>query len=540
MKTFGKIFNNSMAMVAIAAASMTASFGFTSCSDEDDFFEPAQQQSFEIQSEVEAEDSLAPTDKDFVYDCFGTSSPDQYIQGFDNGQAKPQSRAGIVDAALLVKDLALFVTNNIDNITEKPVQTAVTYTLDKVLSDEGPNLKAQLDSIEGRLANVQTALSTIESKIDKQEYARIFEGRLKNLILLRSHNTTYLNSYYKYLHAGDTVSANTVLDLWSNKDINGNNAEYSTLDFLSLTPGNYNSGEKTVTEIYDYWIFQTTPWEHMGYDKRDQLRQGDIITAFAGYTLTKAYWEKDPLVSHDGQIDQLTKAFRAFCAFYKGKESVERHNDRLVCQIKDANIVFKKSTKVRDIYNHPWFPNNTSLYNKSLAQVMYGDMGTQKITSTTALKRSLTKKEAEAIYNYYNSPAVNNLPDEYKPVKGANDKKYSFESIMKSVGFDLSGLEDGKMHVMTLNDECHKESESFFNRNYHFYYDNVVYANNVDKAFYGNWKVGTMWIDKENFTKSVATYDVLKWWHHYDSNNTQFFYTNIESRYTDMKPFPTK
>ncbi len=537
MKTFGNLINTTKAMAIIAMTTTAAVLGFTSCTQEDDFCEPLQQETFEFENDVEAEDSLESTDRDFVYDDFGTSSPKQYIQGLDEIQYSQYNRAIVGEVFSIVKNLAVFVTNNYDKITKKPGQTAVQYVLSQVLNTKGPNVMGELQTMNMKLAGVENILHGIDQKLNDMEYSKIFEERLRNLITLRSHNATFLASYYQHLEAGDTVTANRVLDDWQRVVINKNNVDYTTKEFLTLTPYKNNSNQLDITQIYDYWIFQTTPWEHMGYDKRDELRQGDIITAFAGYALTKAYWEKDKRTDRRPQIEELTKAFEDFCEFYKDKETVKRHNDRIVCQIKGANIVFKKSTKVRDMLSHPWFPDNTSMRYKSLAQFMYGDKGVQRITSATALKRSLTKEEAKAIYDYYNSPDNENIPN-IKSKSG--NKHYSLEEILKSVGFNLSGLEEGKMHVMTLNDDCHKESESAFNDNYHLYYDNVVIANNADKPFESNWKVGTMWIINKHLTKSAVNYDVLKNWNHYDSYGTQFFYTNIESRYTGMKPFPEK
>lgn len=75
------------------------------------------------------------------------------------------------------------------------------------------------------------------------------------------------------------------------------------------------------------------------------------------------------------------------------------------------------------------------------------------------------------------------------------------------------------------------EKESFLQNNYLFYYNNVVLANDADNPFRSNWKVGSMWLEKTYVTKSSVSYDILRRWHRYDSNDTQFFYTTIERQY---------
>lgn len=537
MKTLRNLFNNSMAIAAIAVTTMTASFGLTSCQQDDDFCAANQQthQTDEMINEIEAEDSLAVTDIDFAYDKFGTTSPKQYIEGFDytsNGQMQTRSAGG--DAVNLLKEVANYTIQNYGDIISNPAMAVVKFTFGKIFENEQPDIKGELENMHAEIQKVENILHSVDGKLDNMEYSRIYNERLKNLISLRSTNCTYLSSYYEYIAEGDTVNADAVIEAWSRKVIHENNIEYTMKEFLALTPKCNNMGQKSVTEIYDFWVFQTTPWEHMGYDKRDALRQGDIVTGYAGYVLLKAFYENDKLINHKNDLRELDEIFRNFCKFYEKNACVKRHYDRIVCQIQNANIVFKKNIKQRDMLNHPWFPNNTSMSGKTLTQFMYGDMGSKKIDSATARKRSLTKKEAEAIYNYYNSEYSENIPDIEHVDKDASGK-YSMESIMKSVGFDLSELNEGKQHVMTLDDGCDKDRD--FDYNYSLTYNNVVLANDANKPFRSNWKVGLMWIDWKFKTKSFMTYDILRHWHRYDSDNTQFFYTNIEKRYSDMKPF---
>ncbi len=436
-----------------------------------------------------------------------------------------------------MKNIALYITQNKASIISTAATTAARYAINMVLGANEPDIANELEDMKSQICKVENMIKDMDKKMTDAEDAAIYNERLKNLITLRSHNCTYLASYYEHLAAGDTASANATLDDWQRHTINKNNVDYTVKEFLTLTPERNNSGQKSVLDIYDYWVFQTTPWEHMGYDKRDALRQGDIITGFAGYILTKAYYEKDKLINRKAQIEELNAEFDNFCKFYEGNEYVKRHTDRLVCQIEKANIVFKKTLKERNMETHPWFPNETSMYKKTLKQVMYGDKrGTTKISSTTALTRSLTKDEAKAIYDYYNSAGSKNIPGIENIKKSPNGKR-SLESIMEYVGFDLSTLKDDKQHVMTLNDDCHKESESLFNSNYHFYYDNVALMTDAENPFRSNWKVGTMWLEKKHRTKSAVSYFLLKWWDHYDSGNTQFIYTTIENRYKNMTPF---
>lgn len=534
-------------MVFAAITGISSVFGLTSCQDDDDFYTPTQQMGEKEKMdgdviEIEPEDSLAVTDKNFMYDNLGTSSPSQYVEGFDYGRNNlPTNRFGAGEAFCLMKDIATYAVSNYKEILENPLD-AVKFTLGKIFEEKEPDIMGELQTMQKQINEVEKILKAADGKLDNKEYANIYNERVKNLVSLRSANCTHLASYYEYMAKGDTDNANKVLDAWKGNVIHGNSVEYTVKEFLELTPQCNNMGQKSVTEVYDYWVFQTTPWEHMGYDKRDALRQGDILTAYAGYVLLKACYEKDRLVKHKTELCELNQAFKNFCEFYKGRERVERHDDRIVCQIKGANIVFQKNIKVRDMLNHPWRPDNSVIY--GIEQFMYGDGIWEKgkkgkfdlIESSTVRKNSLTKDEAKAIYDYYNSEDNSKIPG-IKNVKRDANGKYSLESIMKSAGFNLNQLEEGKKHVMTLNDDCHMENESVFNNNRLLFFNNVVLANDAENPFRSDWKVGVLWLIHKLPTQTKGFRDIFKHWDNYETKDAQYFYTNIEKRYTDMKPF---
>lgn len=510
-------------MGVLAATAMT----MASCSDDHEDFVTTQK----TESQTELADDNNPdidldTQRDFKYDSFGTTSPDDFVPGFDN--IRVVTRSGVSDFGQMLVD---YVSNNYMDIIKGGASAALNSVSSHILHAKLDAMVDRLDEVNDKLDNVTTMLGDLSKKMDAKEYAAIYNKRISDYLALDMVNADYFKGYCKALAEGNTAKADSIVKQWAQIEVNNADADIATFLFLKMTPEANNSGQKSVTEVYDYWVFMTTPWEHMGYDKRDALRQGDIITGYMGYILAKAYYESDKLMDHDSAISSLNKAYAEFCKFYKGKEKVERHNDRIICQIKDANIVFKKNIKERDMFEHSWLPNNTKLISSSLTDFMYGDINESgKIHCKSVLRSSLTKNEAKTIYDYYNSESAK------KKRKEAGKAEYlTFEQILDSVGFDLSNFKSGKHHVMTLNDGWHKERERLLRRNYFLYFDNVVVTNNKN-PFKSNWEVGCMWIDYDNMTKSVMTYDILKRWDHYTSADSQYFYTQIVNRYSNMDP----
>lgn len=531
MKNLGNLFNGSKAMAAIAITSITTGLGFTSCTQEDEFIVP--QQTAEMNDAAGGSDeynSNIDTQFDFQYDSFGTSSPDDFVPGFDN--MKVVTRSGVSDFTQMLAD---YVTNNYMDVIKGGASAALSCVSSHILHAKLDAMVAKLDEVNYKLDSVSTMLGNLSQKMDVQEYAAIYNKRISDYLGLDMVNADYFKGYCKALAEGNTAKADSIVNQWAKKEVNSADADIATYQFLLMTPAANNSGQKSVTEIYDYWVFMTTPWEHMGYDKRDALRQGDIITGYMGYVLAKAYYENDKLMDHDTALKSLNKAYEDFCKYYKGKEKVERHNDKLICQIKGANIVFNKNIKERDMYNHRWLPNNSKMISRDITDLMYGDISTSgRINCKNVLRSSLTKKEAKVIYDYYNAPSMRQ-----ERIEAEKEEYLTFEQILESVGFDLGNFESGKHHVMTLNDDWHQKEESIWNRNYFLYFDNVVVTND-ENPFKSNWQVGCMWIDsKHKHGGSLVTYDVVKWWDHYTSSDSQYFYTQIVNRYTNMDPTST-
>ncbi len=446
---------------------------------------------------------------EFRYDNMGTTSPSQFVGDINYGPATSQgTRGGIIKAAgNLIMDSVL------EALKSEPASYAVSAVLDMIFADNDGTME-QLNDLDSKLDDISEMITELKSQTLDAELSSLYNQRLEEFNSLDFNACTLFTTYYEAVKKGDKQAIDKVLDDWFRLPVNKTNAPTATYNYLLATTMKNNSQQFSITDIYDYWVYQTTPWEHMGYQKRDQLRLNDICVSTSCYLLTRAYYEN--LAAGSGScnkaIEKLDKAYEAFTSFYKDNATVERHDDKLICQIKGAHIVFDKELVERDMKNHPWCPDDTR-FTGNLDILMYTEEG---VKSKTVLEHSLTKKEAETIFNYYKQL----------------DSNITFDGIMEQAGFDTSILKEGKTHVMTLQAGCHKEGESIINRNYFMYFDEVLVGNG-SKPFFNNWKVGCMWIDKTGIKKS---YEHYRHWDHYCSEDSQYFRVNITDRYNGMYP----
>ncbi len=515
MKKFSNLFGNTKVMALSGLVGMSTVFGLSSC--QDDYFEDQSNipvNKAQDKNNENVNDSVFVYDNDFNYDNYGISSPDQYVSpvGYNVG-SMVQSRAAADDFA---SQLLLFASSKLTEVTGNPAAYAVEFTLNMLLDNGDNPVMTQLETLNNNVDSLTKLTNKLTNFVIDSDFSDKYKKHRLAVSILQTMNCTHFNSYNKYLKQGNKEAAKAVLNEWAVQDAGDFKAPYAVLHFLESTIMPCYSNGKDITNIYDYWVFNTTPWEHEGYDKRDALRCGDIVVGFTGYMLARAYFEQEGLVDHTTTLKNLDNDFKEFLSFYKERSKVERHNDRIVCQIKDANIVFHKDIFIRDMFNHPWIQKEY----ETLSQFMYFSPRPEMVTSV--LDRSLSSKETEAIFNYYNPKDMNG---KYK-----NATVKTMEQIMKEAGFELDKLQSDKKHVMTLQDGgCHRVEESWFNRNYDFYYNKVAMVNQ-DNLFRNDFKVGCMW------QASGSTWKIFHW-DHYSAGDCQFFHTNIEKRYENMMPF---
>ncbi|MCQ2243317.1 MAG: hypothetical protein MJZ32_03555 [Bacteroidaceae bacterium] len=521
MKKHFNLIGNGKVMTCAALVGLSSVFGLSSCQQDDYVDEPTNTPSAtQSTTQVSANDSVFVNNFKFDYDNCGTTSPDQYVADINFGP-----KHTVAQSRSITMGTVLAVAKGVATLCQAGNTIAKTFAEDPVAK--------QLETISMDLKEVKGMVEDLTEALQDNDAAKYYNEHMWQYYSFAT-NGDYLNQYFQFLREGDIESAYGIADSWAKQKLDCGDPSLAITKMMNYIPDFRTGGKMNIAQMYDYWVFQTTPWEHLGYQKREQLRLADITMCASGYILALAHYKhqydiaekadrKVDLAELGININALNGAFKKFIDFYSREDiaTFPRHDDKLICQIKNANIVFNKDIKIRDMKNHPWQPNNTTKYD--LKTLMYGDVNT---SNQTVLDRSINQSEAEAIFNYYKALK-----------KKDSDEKVTFEKIMEDAGFNLDGLDASKKHIMTLSDGCWMEKEHWYNRNFNCYFNHVVVANDKNEdPIRKNWKVGCMWIEFRKEHHAMQT-ETLKWWDHYSTDDCQYFYTNIEKRFTNMKPY---
>lgn len=529
MQNFNHL-NNAKTMTFAVFAGVTSVFGITSCQqDTDEFYHATQSPTKQnVTRDIADNDSISM--EQFKYDNMGTTSARQYVADIDFG---PKDNPMITRAATTTTS-AEDIIKSLPTVLKSADISSWDFSTIPVIR--------QLERFNENLRDVKDMALKLDQNatdVDTKDYFKDY------LFGFDDYNTNgkIFSQYISLLRCKDKESAYEVADAWAKREFKGTTAALAIKD-LMVYIANFKTNHMTAPEMYDYMVFQTTPWEHQGYQKREQLRLADVAVCTSGYILARAFYEHQIEIAQKTEdsytfncstcrLRALNSAYENFTRFYDNYAGFKRHDGMLICQIKDANIVFKKNLNVRDMYNHHWCTNDGGSF-RFLYEFMYAD-GTEDgwghIYPTILLDNSLTQNEAEVIFNYYNPKDKNN--SYIHPVK-------TFDEIMKEVGFEVNVLENGKKHVMTLNDNCHMKDGQWidlFDNGYYDYYFDKVLVTNDEQTFFNDWKLGRMKIkDRDRPTRYSDKYTYIAKWADYPCHDCQFFYTNIRNRYSNMKP----
>lgn len=520
-----KLLTNAKALTFAAVAGMSTVFGLTSC-QQDDYVDEPNKNAVPAQSAVTEmnKDSVFVNTFKFDYDNVGITSPDQYVADINFGPKASSVKSRLAFTPDV--DLAIKIIQTISSVV------SAGSSVSKAISDN--EVVAQLETVTKDLNVVKTMISDLEKKITDTEVVGYYNKHMYEYYCFDT-NGEYLSSFLEFLHEGDVESAYEIADLWAKQDLDCGQAVKGIKAMMESIPTFITSDMMNLTQMYDYWVYQTTPWEHMGYQKRAQLRLADVSICASGYILGHAYYEHqlalstaagDKAAMADAKIGlkAIEDAFDAFKTFYEKNIKFTRHDDKLICQIKDAHMVFDKDIVLSDMNAHNWAPKHTEIEGSDgLKNFMYGE---ENRGAATVLNSSLSPDEFNAICNYYGGKAV--------------------EDSLAKVGFEVSKLQDGKRHVLPLNSGCSRESEHWYNNNYYLKYNKVAIVNE-ENPVKSNWTVGSMWIlnEKKYLPNPIPTregvinytfVECLQNWDHMENTNAQYFHLKIDQRYKGVYP----
>ncbi len=508
MKTFKKTLMSAFAIVAVAS-------GMVSCQQDDDDLYLPQEPDTAKQQFTASSYSYTPNNLAFNYGNFGTTNADQYVQ-----DCNFSLRKNAVSSEIAISDLLEMVATKVATAAGGKIGGMIWELISdggKASQDHSAEILEGLSGLQEQMKGINSMIQQLEEKCDQMEATAIYRKRMEDYLYLNVVNLRAYTDFYGYLSKGDSVKAFSALEDWAEKSDLGINGPTSTYVYMNMLAQKDNSQGMNMAQIYDYWVFQTTPWEHQGYQKREQLRAADLGVAMTGYLLAQAYYSRVDKPSSQTMIDIMNESFRIMKDYYDKYGKVEHHDDKIVCQIKDAHIVFDKSVTKHDLTNFPWYNpiKEWHFSNSDLNKLMFGPVRPEN---------QMTSDEATNIFNYYNSNP---------------DSIYTFKDILDDAGFEPDvAYATNVPNVMILYTGANYKSDGkTFERNYDFYYNKAMMMNESKSPIRDDFRVGRMWIEQKGIPLIDPFYVLRAWVEGITPANYQFYSTHIQKRYSDMKPF---
>ncbi len=291
-------------------------------------------------------------------------------------------------------------------------RTAVTYGCNALFNDMFGSAEVEkLDEIMSAIDDLNDALSDLTELYHNTTYETYLNKRLNDYVApLKNYN----NYYFTLLENcdGSDEAIKQIAVEWGDGTIGGNKACMEYLNFIDFLTKSVVE-RKNLYQIYDLYVYNTTPWEEQGYAIREGLRSADLAVIAQSMMLAEFYYRlKDGL--NDGTRESMLTVIKTakdnYEAFAKANP-VERHDDMAICQIKGAHFAMKRQLVERDYYNKPWFPNGSQWDNENNESAWVVTYGDTYYNCAEIYKKCLTQAEVEAIAAYYKPQGITRFLD---------------------------------------------------------------------------------------------------------------------------------
>lgn len=452
---------------------------------------PVKDYTFEVQSSY---DILGNLSADYV----GPTKP--YPLAFAPSSNKLQTRALSGTVIDICKWLA-----------EKAAMSAGSTVAKEIYRD-------LFESAEQReMEKISTQIETINE--DLKKFMDMYENTTyENYLNIRSIDyVSALNNYsFPYIvrlrncNPDDTDQIRKILQDWHDKGVGGTTADTYMLNFIDFLTKTTSQGNH-MYDIYDIYAFNTTPWESMGYDFREELRNADLAVIGTNTVLSILYTKYTNDYDDKSRaeiLNNLTAKVEVFNKYFN-EHKVERHDDLAICQIPGAHFVMNRTLIERDYFNKPWFPNGTD-WSTDERDPSTWDLGWGP-KHLENYNRSMSSAELEAIKKYYaNVDSINNLWDAL-----TKDAKCSAP---------WAGKRTNATNYMVLQGDFRTDHDSY--RDYFIYPQNSC---NTSKGF-DNAKnyIGSAYL-KSSYYVFISFTEFTRWATYWDDHI--WFITDITSRY---------
>ena len=359
--------------------------------------------------------------------------------------------------------------------------TAAKMIIESMVEDE---TSRKLDEIIDQVNNINTQLTNLINLVHDTTYERYLNERTNNYLNpLRNLSSEYILRL-KEAKEKDEDTAPIVLE-WGERTVAGNPAYIEVRNFIGFFIDTIVE-RKNIYQIYDMYVFNTHPWENLGYGLREYLRACDACVIAQNVLLSHLYYiysDKYSAETRQKLCDDLRESFETYKAFARDN-AVERHKDLAICQIKDAHFIMPTKIVTRDFKNHPWFPNETPWDFENSESAWCFVNGEKDKTCVELYKSCLSTDELKAITDYYKGSPYTSL---YEVLK---------QEANCTLPFSDAEMSEKKVMLQVQTDGG-TESQSMTNNNYYLYANNAVEMAKDFKA--GRKTIGIAWLERHGF-----------------------------------------
>lgn len=358
----------------------------------------------------------------------------------------------------------------------------------------------KMDQILGKLDDIQHQIDQLMQIYKSSECQNAINARSTQFVIPMK-NSAHL--YMELLKEATTEEEckETVLE-WASK--NGNDTKCKDfIDFLLMN----TYLQKNLYQIYDMYAFNCYAFESEGYPLRENLRMLDasVIIQYAYLTGLYYMYTAKTQTTLENLTKDLTQSLEQYTTFCNNNK-VERHDDQIICQIKDAHFVMDKQLVLRDYKHHPWFEDGMSWDNEHGDAVYFVVYGDEKYTCHQVNHFCLRSEELKALNSFYAG------------------KDTTLYDVLTSVGAVFPAKTAGQHYQMLLSGDGsvdHDEYNDYFIRATH----SVNASEDLTDREYVT--IGSAWLERYGFLWMLTRFAR---WSSYDDSKC-WVRTNITERY---------
>ena len=272
---------------------------------------------------------------------------------------------------------------------------------------------AQLEKISAQLNDIQTGVEKILENLEKNTNYTVYTDRMK----LYTEFCWEVDRIFEVMNdpESDSIIIMANVEDFCNRTYRATKLYDATK--LYITSLEENITRKPIQYVYDYIVYNTVPWEHMGYDQRLMLRLGDAALISKLAIINSLYWlYSDDVNMSDRlrhkQVDEISDAIKNYEESCERIDSeigfiingeVQRDTEYSTCQIAGAHFKIKRKY-ITHVPIVDRLKNNLGNKTKSEEWYVYSEPGKDM---SQVKSHCLNESEVKAILDYYKKTKKN-------------------------------------------------------------------------------------------------------------------------------------